>query len=127
MARPKKPHKFADKSVTAEALIAHRQPVTKHDLRSKLREIGAYADETDDPVVALAEVATEEALVEAAEHEARRDLGPLSVLLNAVPKAQLAIAVGFGTVLLVYKVGELMTRPRGPQVEIRELTFPGPT
>jgi hypothetical protein len=125
VARPKNPlHKFESKSVTAEALIAHQRPVTKSDLRSKLREIGAYADETDSPVLAIAEIAAEEAVVESAEHEATRQLGPVGVLLQTVPKAQLAIAIGFTTVIIIYKIGELMSRPRGPQVEVRKLTFP---
>ncbi|MGZ8751641.1 MAG: hypothetical protein ACXW1S_01545 [Acidimicrobiia bacterium] len=125
MARSKnRLHKFEDKSVTADAIIAHRRRVTKADLRSKLREIGAYAGDTDDAIVALAEISVEGAVVENAEHEAQRDLGPLGVLLKAVPEAQLAIALGFATVIIVYKLGELMTRPRGPQVEVRKLTFP---
>jgi hypothetical protein len=125
VARSKNPlHKFESKSVTAEALIAHQRPVTKSDLRSKLREIGAYADETDSPVLAIAEIAAEEAVVESAEHEATRQLGPVGVLLQTVPKAQLAIAIGFTTVIIIYKIGELMSRPRGPQVEVRKLTFP---
>ncbi len=125
VARSKNPlHKFESKSVTAEALVAHQRPVTKSDLRSKLREIGAYADETDSPVLALAEIAAEEAVVESAEHEATKQLGPVGVLLQTVPKAQLAIAIGFTTVIIIYKIGELMSRPRGPQVEVRKLTFP---
>jgi hypothetical protein len=125
VARSKNPlHKFEAKSVTAESLVAHQKRVTKTDLRSKLREIGAYADDTDDPVLALAEIAVEEAAVESAEHEATRQLGPLGVVLKTVPKMQLAIAIGFTTVIVVYKVGELMSRPRGPQVEVRKLTFP---
>lgn len=125
VARSKNPlHKFDSKSVTAEALIAHQQPVTKTDLRSKLREIGAYADETDDPVLAVAEIAAEEAVIETAEHQAAQQLGPLGVILKTVPRAQLAIAIGFAAVIVVYKLGELMSRPRGPQVEVRKLTFP---
>ena len=54
VARSKNPlHKFESKSVTAEVIVAHKRPVTKADLRSKLREIGAYADETDDPILAI--------------------------------------------------------------------------
>jgi hypothetical protein len=113
--------------VTADAIIAHRRRVTKGDLRSKLREIGAYADDTDDAVVAIAEIAMEEAVIETAEHEAERDLGPLGVLLKTVPKAQLVLAIGFTTVILVYKLGELMSRPRGPQIEVHKLTFPPQT
>jgi hypothetical protein len=128
VARSKQPlHKFAEKSVTAEAIVAHQRRVTKTDLRAKLREIGAYADDPDDALVAIAEIAieeAEEAVVETAEHEARRELGPFGALLNAVPKAQLAIAIGFSAVILVYKLGELMARPRGPQIEVRKLTFP---
>jgi hypothetical protein len=117
-------HKFEAKSVTADAIIAHQRPVTKADLRSKLREIGAYTDGTDDPIVAMAEIAAEEALIETAEHEAKRDLGPLGVVLETVPKAPLAFAVGVAAIIVVYKLGELMTRPRGPQIEVRKLTFP---
>jgi hypothetical protein len=125
VARSKQPlHKFAEKSVTAEAIVAHQRRVTKTDLRAKLREIGAYADDPDDALVAIAEIAIEEAVVETAEHEARRELGPFGTLLNAVPKAQLAIAIGFSAVIIVYKLGELMARPRGPQIEVRKLTFP---
>jgi hypothetical protein len=125
VARSKNPlHKFESKSVTAEAIVAHQRPVTKSDLRSKLREIGAYADETEDPILAIAEIAAEEAVVESAEHEAAKQLGPLGVLLKTVPKAQLVIAIGFASVIVVYKLGELMSRPRGPQVEVRKLTFP---
>lgn len=110
--------------MTADAIVAHRRRVTKGDLRSKLREIGAYADDTDEPLVALAEVAVEEAVVEGAAAEAERDLGPLGVLLDAVPRAQLVIAIGFATVIVVYRLGELLGRPRGPQIEVRKLTFP---
>ena len=110
--------------MTAEAIVAHKRRVTKADLRSKLREIGAYADDTDDPVLAIAEIAAEEAVVETVEAEARRDLGPVGVLLNTVPRTQLVLAIGFTSVIIVYKLGELMTRRRGPVVEVRKLTFP---
>ncbi len=115
--------------MTADAIIAHRRRVTKGDLRSKLREIGAYADDTDDAIVAIAEVAMAEAeaVIETAEHEAERELGPLGVLLKTVPTAQLMIAIGVTTVIVVYKLGELMGRPRGPQIEVRKLTFPRQT
>ena len=128
MARRKNPlHKYEDPSVTADAIIARRRRVTKGDLRSKLREIGAYADDTDDAIVAIAEVAMAEAVIETAEHEAERELGPLGVLLKTVPTAQLMIAIGVTTVIVVYKLGELMGRPRGPQIEVRKLTFPRQT
>ena len=128
MARSKNPlHKFDDPSITADAIIAHKRRVTKSDLRSKLREIGVYADDTDDPIVAIAEIAAEEAVVETAEHEAKRDLGPFGVVLQTVPKAQLAIAIGLSAVVVVFKLGELMARARGPQIEVRKLTFPPQT
>jgi hypothetical protein len=120
-------HKFEDPSVTANAIVAHRRRVTKADLRSKLREIGAYTDDPDDTVVALGELgelAVEEAVIEGAEREAERRLGPVGVLLGGVPKVQLAVAIGFAAVIVVYKFGELVGRPRGPQVEVRKLTFP---
>ena len=110
--------------MTADAIIAHHRRVTKADLRSKLREIGAYADDTDDAIVALTELAVEDAVIETAEHEAKRELGPMGVLLKTVPKAQLVIAVGFAAVIIVFKAGELLGRPRGPQIEVRKLTFP---
>ena len=129
MARSKNPlHTFDDKSVTADAIVAHKRRVTKADLRSKLRELGAYADDTDDAILAIAEIATEEAVIETAEHEAEhvaeRELGPVAVLLQTVPKAQLALAIGFSAVVIVFKLGELMARPRGAQIEVRKLTFP---
>jgi hypothetical protein len=117
-------HKFEDPSVTANAIVAHRRRVTKADLRSKLREIGAYTDDPDDTIVALGELAAEEAVIEGAEREAERRLGPVGVLLGGVPKVQLAVAIGFAAVIVVYKFGELVGRPRGPQVEVRKLTFP---
>ena len=123
--RSKNPlHRYEARSVTAEAVVAHKRRVTKADLRSKLREIGAYADDTDDPVLAIAEVAAEEALLETAEAEARRELGPLGVLLQTVPRAQLILAIGFAGVIVLYKIGELTSRRRGPAVEVRKLVFP---
>ncbi len=125
MARSKNPlHKYEDPSVTADAIVAHKRRVTKSDLRSKLREIGAYTGDAEDPLVALTELAVEEAVVESAEHEVHRELGPMGVLLDTVPKAQLYLAVGFAAVIVVFKVGELLARPRGPQIEVRKLTFP---
>jgi hypothetical protein len=116
--------KHEDPSVTADAIVAHGRRVTKADLRSKLREIGVYTDAPDDAFVALAEVAAEEAVIETAEHEAERQLGPVGALLANVPRVQLVMAIGFASVIVVYKFGELISRPRGPQVEIRKLVFP---
>lgn len=124
MAGSRRARKAQKQSLTAADFVADGRRVTRNDLHAKLRELGAYAPEAEDTVEAVAEIAAEEAVIETAEHQARRDLGPLGDVLQIVPRAQLIAAIAVTTVIIVFKVGELLARPRGAQIEVRKLVFP---
>jgi hypothetical protein len=109
----------ASEPVTAASIAAEGRRVTKSDVRRKLREIGGYVGEDD----TVAEAVIEAAVVAEAEQMEQARLGPLAGVVTQFPKAELIAVAAFVAVVVVFKNGELVGRPRGPQVELRPLRW----